>query len=319
MRKIMLFEDFQKNNDYVTRTVSVSEEQIIKLIEDNCSDWDFFSENQLHRQYDKKKFMFKDELKYMIVDPQLNKRRSVANSSDSNVIYHHANIHPSWKDYERDNIVIASSKKREAIFADNNYIMIPFNNARINVTGSVDFNIRSALFMIELFSKEDLKSLGFDDNDRSFFPRLSDLLNSNFNDIARFFTYAIPIKWYDVEYYKLIQKSKLLNNTPADVTLDKDVYIDKYGKNGYTIFSLIWKLYDQYKNKFGWKTLYDMFVYVMSPENNGFANFKSGDIQKKSSIFNETREIYTNSKCLLIQEDFFDELKEILLKKKKKA
>jgi len=127
VKNIKLFLEYTNN----TRSSSLTEEEFIRLLNNNCTDW-LRNPSMLIR------FKNKVDDKFSLIDPKLHVRKSI---SDLNYVTILLDNLPSWSEFpKRSESVIFSYgiKNNRGAFGGELYFIIPFDNANFGVSPSSD-------------------------------------------------------------------------------------------------------------------------------------------------------------------------------------
>jgi hypothetical protein len=311
------FKDFILLNEASRRSKEITKEQFIQLLVRNCyktAKYCFENKSFLYRGVE-----WHRSFKFLFVDPTKTKRVSITTKNYYNLIMSHD---PQWQKYpSRENSVITSSSEEIADqFADSAgiYIVLPYDGARFGVANDRDiWNIwgkrvanEGGFFTggIEEFLEEIYKYFLLDSKSKNYsydYKLFINKCNEFDNNILQFkkaidkvYTKPFLIKHLISTY--IMTKNSAINSFIAkpnkEIVLD---FIDSFSSNTEiddTIKTLIKIGYHPTK-----QGLYKTLAKLFSPEE-GFTI--SNNIKNVISSSKKKKEIWTDSKCLLVQLDF---------------
>jgi hypothetical protein len=258
----------ENNNSLRQDTTLLSEEEFNFLLENNCKDFSF-DDKPIWRNISS----LTD--KYYLIDPTKHDRKSSFGLNYYNIIVDNL---PSWEEWpKRSKSLIGLLNSFETFYGVEKYRLIPFDGAIIAKTNIRDF--------IGGFKKLQKFNIYLLDNINYFIKKLYQYFSLVYKDITKPIDTNINNFIYDMS----IIEDKLKNMSRKQI---EKLNFDEHEK-------ILLSFYD-YLVLDG-KNFMDFMIYYLNPIENDFELLSYNQL-KTSNIHKHGNEIWTESKCLLINE-----------------
>jgi hypothetical protein len=263
------------------RSKELSKNEAVDILFDNCQNAvkDYENGYKLYRG------LYKPAGNYALVDPKSGKPRKSAYATYNYYTLFIDNL-PSWRQYpKRSESLICTTSYTKAVqytYDNNPYIVFPYDNAKLAVAPTDDIFTSFKIYHDNTYNLIFGTGREFNEFLEWFFDKITgiDDASSNWNRLKK----AMNI--FDKEW-KTGEAKEDIENT----------YNSTYTRHLYE--SIVSFFEDNYKGN-----MLKMFDKLLNPDYNGFR------LTKKISQIPDDREVWTDSKCLMIRsdevEDFLD-------------